>query len=175
MIFVTTGTDHHPFDRLVKEMDRLKGKGLIHDEVFIQSGSSRHKPEFCRYEEYLSFDQMMQRIKEAKIIITHGGPGSIMPVIYAGKVPMVVPRRKKLGEAVDDHQTNFAKKLEGMGQVIRIDKIDEMEYKIKTYEETVLRLKQTEKRVDDPVERVSRFTKALESICNALMEKKAKK
>ena len=38
MIFVTVGTHEQQFNRLIKEVDRLKGEGLIQDEVIIQTG-----------------------------------------------------------------------------------------------------------------------------------------
>ena len=43
-----------------------------------------------------------------------------MPVVYSGKVPIVVPRKKQHGEAVDDHQFDFADKLEKRGLIIAV-------------------------------------------------------
>lgn len=40
MIFVTVGTHEQQFNRLIKEVDRLKGTGAIDQEVFIQTGYS---------------------------------------------------------------------------------------------------------------------------------------
>lgn len=40
MIFVTVGTHEQQFNRLIKEVDRLKGEGFIQDDVFIQTGYS---------------------------------------------------------------------------------------------------------------------------------------
>jgi UDP-N-acetylglucosamine transferase subunit ALG13 len=47
MIFVTVGTDHHPFDRLIKTVDELKSQGVISEDVFIQTGSSVYLPDHC--------------------------------------------------------------------------------------------------------------------------------
>lgn len=47
-------------------------------------------------------------IDEADVIITHGGPGSIMAVIARGRQPIVIPRDPLLGEHVDAHQQRFA-------------------------------------------------------------------
>lgn len=168
MIFVTTGTDHHPFDRLVREVDILKEKGMLRQEIFIQSGSSDYKPRACEYAEFISFDQMVEKIKRAQIIITHGGPGSIMLSLDCGKVPIAVPRRKRYGEAVDDHQVSFVKKLTERGQILSVDKIQEIEYKIKNYREFVGRLRLGERDVEKPAERASRFALALEKICESL-------
>lgn len=44
MIFVTVGTHEQQFNRLIEEIDRLKGNGIIKDEVIMQTG-------YCTYEQ----------------------------------------------------------------------------------------------------------------------------
>lgn len=171
MIFVTVGTDQHPFDRLVKEVDRLREKRIVNEDVFIQIGSSHYRPKFCEYMEYLLFDQMVEKINEARIVITHGGPGSIMPVVHSGKVPIVVSRRKKHGEAVDDHQISFTKKLEEKKQIIAAHDAEEIEAKIKNYDAIAQRLKCTEKESHSLDVRISKFVQALDEICEQLIRK----
>ena len=111
MIFVTVGTHEQQFDRLIKEVDRLKKENLIQDEVFIQTGYSNYVPKYCKWEKIISFEKMNQLIEESDIIITHGGPATFMGVIAKGKSPIVVPRQKKFGEHVNDHQIEFAEKV----------------------------------------------------------------
>ena len=41
MIFVTVGSQKFPFDRLVRKVDQMVREGLIHEEVFIQTGATR--------------------------------------------------------------------------------------------------------------------------------------
>lgn len=171
MIYVTTGTDHHPYDRLIKEMDSAKGKGLIQQPIFIQTGSSSYVPQHCEYTDYLTFDQVKEKMDESKIIITHGGPGTIMPVVYSGKVPIVVPRRKQYGEAVDDHQIDFVHKLAERGLIIAVLDVSDLVSKIEDYDDLVSRLKQRPE-TESPDERASRFARALESLCLDLIKKK---
>lgn len=111
MIFVTVGTHEQQFDRLIKEVDRLKKENLIQDEVFIQTGYSNYIPKYCEWEKIISYEKMNQMIEESDIIITHGGPATFMGVIAKGKVPIVVPRQKKFGEHVNDHQMEFVEKV----------------------------------------------------------------
>lgn len=111
MIFVTVGTHEQQFDRLIKEVDRLKKENLIQDEVFIQTGYSNYVPKYCEWEKIISYEKMNQMIEESDIIITHGGPATFMGVIAKGKVPIVVPRQKKFGEHVNDHQMEFVEKI----------------------------------------------------------------
>ena len=47
----------------------------------------------------MSFDDMQKTLKEARIVITHGGPSSFIEALQFGKVPIVVPRREKYNES----------------------------------------------------------------------------
>ena len=49
MIFVTVGTHEQQFNRLIKEIDYLKQKKIICEEVFIQTGFSTYISEYCWY------------------------------------------------------------------------------------------------------------------------------
>lgn len=108
MIFVTVGTHEQPFNRLIKEVDRLKKEGIITDEVFIQTGFSTYEPQYCDWKNIISYPEMEDYMNRADIIITHGGPATFMGAIARGKKPIVVPRQEKFGEHVNDHQLDFA-------------------------------------------------------------------
>ena len=45
MIFVTVGSQKFPFDRLVQRVDELAGEGIIREEVIIQTGACRYRPQ----------------------------------------------------------------------------------------------------------------------------------
>jgi len=172
VIFVTVGTDEHPFDRLVREVDSLKERGAIREDVFIQVGFARYHPAHCPYAEVLGFGEMQEKTKEARIVITHGGPGSIMPVLYSGKVPVVVPRLKRYGEVVDDHQVSFARKLEKEGRIILVEAVEELGATIEEYEARSQELTSRIKRDRiSPDVNLSHFVRALEEICLELVQK----
>ena len=126
MIFVTVGTHEQQFDRLIKEVDRLKKENLIQDEVFIQTGYSNYVPKYCKWEKIISFEKMNQLIEASDIIITHGGPATFMGVIAKGKVPIVVPRQKKFGEHVNDHQMDFVEKVLNIYNLTVITNINDL-------------------------------------------------
>lgn len=111
MIFVTVGTHEQPFNRLIKEVDRLVETGVIKDDVFIQTGYSTYEPKFCKWSSLISFDKMNELMEISDIIITHGGPATFMSAIANGKKPIVVPRQEKYDEHVNDHQVDFAQQI----------------------------------------------------------------
>ena len=111
MIFVTVGTHEQPFNRLIKEVDRLVETGVIKDDVFIQTGYSTYEPKFCKWSNLISFDEMNKLMRTSDIIITHGGPATFMSAVSNGKRTIVVPRQEKYGEHVNDHQVDFSRKV----------------------------------------------------------------
>ncbi|HFR3671705.1 TPA: glycosyltransferase, partial [Streptococcus suis] len=111
MIFVTVGTHEQQFNRLIKEIDLLKKNGSINDEIFIQTGFSTYEPKYCTWKNLLSYSEMEDYMLKADIVVTHGGPASFMDAMSKGKTTIVVPRQKKYGEHVNDHQLEFCKKI----------------------------------------------------------------
>ena len=138
LIFVTVGTHEQPFDRLIINIDGLKGKGVIQDDVVIQTGFSNYQPKNCEWKKLFSYQEMMVNVAEARIVITHGGPSSFFMPLQVGKIPVVVPRQKKFGEHVNDHQVDFARAVaERKGNIIVIEKLEQLEKVIMEYESIV--------------------------------------
>lgn len=115
LVFVTVGTDHHRFDRLVRWADRWLGTHAA-VEGFMQTGTSA-RPERAEYAEYVGYEEMEALVKRAVAVVTHGGPGSIMLCAGIGKKPIVVPRQSRLAEHVDDHQVVFCRRLGEQGAI----------------------------------------------------------
>jgi UDP-N-acetylglucosamine transferase subunit ALG13 len=114
-VFVTVGTDHHPFNRLVGWTDRwLAAQPGV--EGLIQHGASA-PPERSPGLAYLGYEEMERAMRRAAAVVTHGGPGSIMLCSALGGRAIVVPRRAALGEHVDDHQVVFCRRLAGQGAI----------------------------------------------------------
>ncbi|MCO4464665.1 Glycosyl transferase CpsG [Streptococcus infantarius subsp. infantarius] len=133
MIFVTVGTHEQPFNRLIEEVDCLKKENIITEDVFIQTGFSTYEPQYCEWKNIISYDEMESYMKEATIVITHGGPATFMSAITHGKKPIVVPRQEKFGEHVNDHQLEFAQQVsERFESIVVVDKIDDLKEILKT-------------------------------------------
>jgi UDP-N-acetylglucosamine transferase subunit ALG13 len=127
LIFVTVGTHHQPFERLLSALD-----GLDSDELFVQFGPAKPPLGVARAEPYLPFNQMLECFAQADTVITHAGVGSILCARRAGHVPLVVPRRSDLGEHVDDHQAELTRGLEARGSAIAVWAIDTLATKVKS-------------------------------------------
>lgn len=115
LVLCTVGTDHHPFDRLVRWCDTFAAS-IPEIEVLVQHGSSP-PPRVATAEAFLGKERLNALLDSAHVVITHGGPGSISDARRLGTRPIVLPRDPTLGEHVDDHQLRFAKRLAKSGLV----------------------------------------------------------
>lgn len=106
MIFVTLGTDHHPFTRLVNWISEAIDASVIAEPVVIQNGFTPVNDRRLETHEMIGFDQMMRHFEEASVVITHAS-STAMLVCHHRRRPIVVPRNPSLGEHVDDHQREF--------------------------------------------------------------------
>ena len=120
MIFVTVGNATQPFPRLLEAVDRLAGEGVFPGEaVHIQSGNNPgFRPAHCRQEAFLSLEQFEDMVQQADLIISHAGAGTLLQVLQAGKVPVVMPRRREYGEIIDEHQMELVKALAAEGRIV---------------------------------------------------------
>jgi len=127
MIFVTTGTEKHPFDRMVAEVDRLAaGDGFDGAEVLVQTGSSDFQPQHCRTVKLLSYGEMVEQVRAARLVIAHGGAGSFMLCRQFHTPLIMIPRLRRMGENVDDHQVLFCRRLAGLGHMQVVEEVAEL-------------------------------------------------
>lgn len=142
MVFVTVGTHEQQFNRLIEEVDRLKGEGLIEDEVIMQTGFSTYEPKYCIWSKLIPYSEMQKNIVDARIVITHGGPASFIAPLQLGKIPIVVPRNKECGEHVNNHQLEFCESVESRKKnIILVTDIKKLGYTIKHYDSIIERKK----------------------------------
>ncbi len=141
MIFVTVGTHEQQFNRLIQEIDKLKGNGTIKEDVFIQTGYSTYEPKHCKWSKLISYKEMQQKNKDARIIITHGGPASFVAALQLGKIPIVVPRQFEFDEHINNHQLEFAKNVEERNKnIIPVYDIKDLKDKIVNYDKIVKKI-----------------------------------
>jgi len=97
------------FDRLIMAADNLAE--LIDEEFIMQIGESSYEPKNARYFRYISADQIDKLYSQSRIVICHAGVGTILTAREHRKPVIVMPRRKNLGEHLDDHQFEIANEL----------------------------------------------------------------
>ena len=120
MIFVTVGSAD-PFDRLVAAAGSL---ALVDPDVVVQRGRSTVEPAGATRHDFLPYERVEELMGASRAVVCHAGVGSVLTALLQGRRPVVVPRRKALGEAVDDHQVAFAARLAAAGLVTLVEDLD---------------------------------------------------
>lgn len=120
MIFITLGSQKFQFNRLLKAVDEI----AVDEDVFAQIGYSDYKPRNYRYKEFLDRDEFENMMSKADIVITHGGTGAIIEAVKKGKKVIAVPRLKKYGEHVDDHQIQLIGQFRNLELIYACEDMD---------------------------------------------------
>lgn len=121
MIFVTIGLTL-PFDRLLAAVDDYRGD----EEVVVQCGDWGAGPLRASCVNYLPFGELVEHMRRASRIICHAGVGSVLVAMAEHKHPVLVPRRAALGEAADDHQLGFARRLADRGVATVVEDVADL-------------------------------------------------
>lgn len=164
MIFVTVGTHEQQFNRLVQYVDELKRDGIITEEVIMQTGFSTYVPKYCEWQKLYPYTKMQELVRDARIVITHGGPSSFIMPLQIGKIPIVVPRQKQFGEHVNDHQVEFCKAVkERQKNIIIVKKVDELKTILINYEIVI------SSNINDIESNNTRFNQEIEKLIGTIM------
>jgi len=135
MILVTVGTHNIGFDRLVRAVDELAG--LLEEKVIIQRGASTYQPRYAEYFDFTSSQRMESLTSESRLLICQAGAGAILVALRAGRPMIVVPRLKRYGESIDDHQLQLAAVLDAERRAIVVHDVTAV-----TLREAVVRAEQ---------------------------------
>lgn len=116
-VVVTLGTSGYDFGRLVRRLTDLLPPTC---EVVWQIGATRHSSAMGsggahHVHRVLSAGALAAAMADADLVVSHAGVGSALTALHAGRAPLLVPRRARFGEHVDDHQVQIARELTGRG------------------------------------------------------------
>ena len=127
MILVMLGTQNNSFHRLLEEIDRLIDCGIINEKVVVQAGYTKYSSKNMEIFSLIPQEKLEKYQKEADLIITHGGVGSIISSLKMGKKVIAVPRLHEYGEHVNDHQKQIVESFDKKGYIIGISDVSELE------------------------------------------------
>lgn len=126
MIFVTVGTQKFQMDRLIKGVDEIARSGIVDEEIFIQSGYSTYVPNHCDHLPFMAKEELDQKVDQCSLLVCHAGVGSILMGLKKNIKVIVVPRMKKYGEHVDDHQIEIAESFSKAGYIRMVKDVEEL-------------------------------------------------
>ena len=119
MTFVTVGNATDGFRRLLDAVEALAAEGALPRPIIIQAGNnpgfvSRHG----QARAFMSMEEFEDHVRQARLVISHAGAGTVLHALALGKVPVVMPRRLRYAECVDDHQVELVECLAAAGRVV---------------------------------------------------------
>lgn len=117
MIVFTLGTIIFPFDRAVDWLALLLEREIINEPVLFQHGATPVKLQhpLLTAVPSLTKTEMQESVRQASLTIAHAGQGSTRMLAKLGSSFVLLPRLKRHGEHIDDHQLLFAQAVEKFG------------------------------------------------------------
>ena len=122
MIFVTLGTQDKQFKRLLDYCEALN----TNQKIIVQSGCTEYNSSKLDIRKFIGQDEFEKCIKEADVIIAHGGVGTIINALNNGKVVIACPRLAKYQEHHNDHQVEIVNDFERRGLILALHENDDL-------------------------------------------------
>ena len=128
MILVTLGSQDKPFTRLLENIDKEIEKGNIKEKVVVQAGYTFQKYQTNNMEMFglVDRDEFRKLVNECSLLITHGGVGSILVGLKAGKKVIACPRLFKYKEHMNDHQVQIINEFTNAGYILSYNENDDL-------------------------------------------------
>lgn len=111
-LVVTVGTSGYGFERLVRRLVDVVPSDC---EVLWQTGATDVTGLAIDARAKVPERELSDSMADADLVISHAGVGSALASMRAGRAPLLVPRRSRYEEHVDDHQVQIARELERRG------------------------------------------------------------
>jgi UDP-N-acetylglucosamine transferase subunit ALG13 len=140
MILVTVGASLFSFDRLMRAVETLS----VDEDLVVQHGPAPLDRPEARCVPYLPLQDLAALVREARVVVTHAGAGSILLALTNGKRPVVVPRLRVYGETVDDHQLDSARRFAKAGLVSVVEDVADLQRATGAFNPTSIELSREE-------------------------------
>lgn len=118
LVFATVGATL-PFPRLTDLVLQARADGTIGGRLVLQVGEVDELPEApdgqTRIVRTLPFAEVQALLDKARIVICHGGTGSILTALRKHCRVIVIPRVFERGEHYDNHQAEIAESFHARG------------------------------------------------------------
>ncbi len=131
LLFATVGATL-PFDRLVRSVAELKAEGAIPERVVFQVGEGGFSPDGPDVSETLPFTTVQTLLRDASIVVCHGGTGSLITALREGCQVIAMPRLESLGEHYDNHQAEITEAFRQRGLILTAQSVDELRAALET-------------------------------------------
>ncbi len=137
MIFVALGTQDRSFKRLLDAVQRQIDLGNIKERVVVQAGETKYTSDQMEIFDLISTDQFQKLLKECRVLITHGGVGTIVEALKCHKKIIAAARLSEYGEHQNNHQKQIISEFTKKHYILELDDFDKLDEKLKEIEHFV--------------------------------------
>lgn len=123
------GTQDKPFTRLLDAVNDYAKKSK--DKIIVQRGLTPYESKYMDVHDFFSPEETDKLIKEADIIICHGGVGTITTALKYHKPVIAAARLKEYGEHTNDHQKQIIEKFTDNGYILELKDFSQLDKLIK--------------------------------------------
>ncbi len=127
MILIVLGTQDNSFHRLLEKVQELIDKNVIKEKVIVQAGRTKFESKEMEIYSLMPYNKLEQIMKEADLVITHGGVGSIVMALKLGKKVIAIPRLSQFNEHVNDHQIQIVDSFDKQGFLIGLIELNDLQ------------------------------------------------
>lgn len=117
MILFIAGNALQPFTRLAKFAEAIAS--ISEYEVLFQNGAVSYTAlENVKLLGTLDRDSFEEAVRSSEFVVTHCGAGTLRTLNLFEKPSIGIPRLKRYGEHIDDHQLQIAEKFSALGRML---------------------------------------------------------
>ena|SRR5437870_3171663 len=113
LIFCTVGNSPRGFDRMLRAVEAAAES--VDDSFVYQTGYSGYTPRSGESFRFMDRDRYLGTLNTCRLMVTHGGAGTVIDARVLGKPIVIFPRRAGLGECTEDFFLELATALAGEG------------------------------------------------------------
>jgi len=118
MILVVLGTEKYVFTRPLVQLESYAKDFCINEKIVVQAGFTVYESDRMEIFPFLKSSELEELYRQARVVICHGGTGSVVAGVKLRKKVVVVPRLKKYHEHIDDHQLELVAAFEAQNYIL---------------------------------------------------------
>jgi len=123
-IFVSVGT-RFKMDRLIRLVDKFVASNPSYSAV-AQTGDTDQQFDNIKVHNFIAETSFTDLVKDADIYISHAGMGNILTAVELQKPIIIMPRRLKYKEHVNDHQLDTVSAFSNRDYIYAIENMDQL-------------------------------------------------
>jgi UDP-N-acetylglucosamine transferase subunit ALG13 len=137
MILVSLGTQDRPFTRLLEAVEKQIKLGNIKEKVIVQAGETKYESDCMEIFDLIPSKEFLKLLEECRVLITHGGVGTIIDGLHHHKKIIAAARLSEFGEHQNNHQQQIIKEFVEKKYILELDNFEALDEKleeIKTFQ-----------------------------------------